>query len=100
MRRAGKEQRREVRVRVSQRLWIRVADSDHPAETCTAGNVSRSGLYFITSSTHYFPGTKVYVVRNFDPDDRMSAEEIGKIVRVDSLSGDRMGVAIQILVGR
>jgi len=43
---------------------------------------------------------KVGVIRNFDPDDQMSTEEMGNIVRVDSLSGDRKGVAIQVLAAR
>jgi hypothetical protein len=97
---AGKEQRRELRARVSQRLRIRIPDTDHPAEICPAHNVSRAGLYFVTSSTHYLPGMKVCVIRNFDPDDQMNTEEMGNIVRVDSLRGDRKGVAIRVLAAR
>ncbi len=69
MRKDGKEQRRELRARVSQRLRIRIPDSDHPAEICPAHDVSRSGLYFVTTSTHYLADMKVCVIRNFDPDD-------------------------------
>jgi len=97
MERTGKEQRRELRARMSQRLRIRIPDSDHPAEICTAHNLSRSGLYFVTSSTHYLPGMGICVTRNFDPDDQMSTEETANIVRVDSLRGDRKGVAIQVM---
>jgi hypothetical protein len=98
MERTGKEQRRELRARMSQRLRIRIPDSDHPAEICTAHNLSRSGLYFVTSSTHYLPGMEICVTRNFDPDDQMSTEETANIVRVDSLRGDRKGVAIQVII--
>jgi hypothetical protein len=42
----------------------------------------------------------IYVIRNFDPDDQISEEEIGKIVRVDSYEGGRMGIAIQVLPER
>jgi len=83
---------------MSQRLRIRIPDSDHPAEICTAHNLSRSGLYFVTSSTHYLPGMRICVTRNFDPDDQMSTEEMANIVRVDSLRGDRKGVAIQVII--
>ena|ERR1700674_2093248 len=89
-------QRRELRVRMSQRWRIHIPDTDHPAEICSARDVSRSGLYFVTYSTHYLPGMKVRVIRNFDPDDQMSTEEIGDILRVDSLRGGRKGVAIQL----
>jgi hypothetical protein len=43
---------------------------------------------------------QVYVIRNFDPDDQTNTEEMGNIVRVDSLKGDRKGVAIQVLAAR
>jgi hypothetical protein len=94
------EQRREPRARVSQRLRIRIPDSDHPTEICTAQNLSRSGLYFVTSFTHYLPGMKICVTRNFDPEDHMSTEETANIVRVDSLRGDRKGVAIRVRAAR
>ncbi len=100
MRREGQERRREPRVRLSQRLRIRIPQTGHPSEICTTHNVSRSGLYFVAYSTHYLSGMKVGVIRNFDPDDQMSTEEMGNIVRVDSLSGDRKGVAIQVLAAR
>jgi hypothetical protein len=97
MRRVGEERRRELRARVSQRWRIRIPDSEHPPEICTTHNVSRCGLYFFTSSTHYLPGMTVCVIRNFHPDDQISEEEIGKIVRVDGYEGGQKGVAIQVL---
>jgi hypothetical protein len=100
MRTEGQERRREPRVRVSQRLRIRIPDTGHPAEICTTHNVSKSGVYFVTPSTHYLPNMNVNVIRNFDPDDQVSVEEIGKIVRVDSLGGYQKGVAIRILVAQ
>jgi hypothetical protein len=96
MEQAPKQQRGEPRARISQRLRVRVPDSDHPPEICTAHNLSRSGLYFVTSSTHYLPKMKIYVTRNFDPDDQMSTEEIADILRVDNLRGNRKGVAIRL----
>ena len=56
MERTRKEQRRQLRAKISQRLRVRVPDSD-----------------------------------------QMSTEEMANIVRVDSLGGDRKGVAIQVL---
>jgi|SRR5579862_3440033 len=97
MRRVGKERRREPRARVAQRWRVRIPDTDHPAEICTTHNVSRCGLYFLTSSTHYLRGMTVCVIRGFHPDDHISKEEIGKIVRADSYEGGRKGIAIQVL---
>jgi hypothetical protein len=95
MQQTGEERRREPRARVTQRLRIRIPGTDHPAEICATHDVSRSGLYFVTTSTHYLPDMKVFVNRNFDPDDQMSTEEKGNVVRVDRLSGNRIGVAIK-----
>ncbi|MBZ5644149.1 MAG: PilZ domain-containing protein [Acidobacteriia bacterium] len=95
-----KEQRRELRARVAQRWRIRIPDTDYPPEICTTHNVSRCGLYFLTSSTHYLPGMTVCVIRNFDPDDQLIVEEVGTIVRVDSYNKDQKGVAIQVLTKR
>ena len=100
MRPIEKEQRRELRASVAQRWRIRIPDTDHLPEICTTHNVSRCGLYFLTSSNHYLPGMTVCVIRNFDPDDQISTEEVGKIVRVDSYKGDQKGVAIQVLTER
>jgi hypothetical protein len=100
MERSGKERRRELRARVAQCWRIRIPDTDHPTEICTTHNVSRCGLYFLTSSSHYLPGMTVCVIRNFHPDDQLSKEENGKIVRVDSYKGGQKGVAIQVLPSR
>jgi hypothetical protein len=81
---------------VAQRWRIRIPDSDYSPEICTMHNVSRCGLYFLMSSTHYFPGMTVYVTRNFDPDDHLSTEEECTIVRVDTYQGDQRRVAPQV----
>ena len=90
------DNRRELRARISQRCRIRIPDTDKPAEMCSARDISRSGLYFVTQSAHYLAGMKVCVIRNFDPDDQMNTEEIGQIIRVDSLRGDRKGLAVRL----
>ena len=91
-----KNRRRVLRARMYQRWRIRVPDSDLPVEFCAAHNVSRSGLYFITSSAHYVIGMKVCVIRNFDADDQMSVEEAGEVVRVTHLKDNKRGIGIRI----
>ena len=88
------ERRRELRVKLSQRWRIRIPDTDFPVEVCTTNNISRCGLYFVTYSTHYLAGMDVYVIRNFQPHDQALMEEEGTILRVDTLKGERYGVAI------
>ena len=85
----------ELRSFVSECWRIRIVDSDLPPEICTTNNVSRCGLYFVTTSTHYTLGMRLYVIRNFNPAS-MAAEEMGEVLRVDLMMGGRVGVAIRI----
>ena len=91
------DRRDELRSEVPERWHIRIVDSDLPAEICITHNVSRCGLYFVTSSTSYAPGMRLCVIRNFDPDRCMAAEEMGEILRVDPLRDNNVGVAMRIL---
>jgi PilZ domain len=92
----GAERRREPRSKLTQPVRIRVLHGDFPAETCKTSNVSRNGLYFITSTNHYFAGMTIYVTRNYHPDDPMNKEEIAEVVRIDNLKDGRTGVAVRI----
>ena len=62
--------------------------------------MSRDGLYFLTSAghylEHYFRNMKVYVMRNFQPNDPANQEEIGDVVRVEGPKDGKWGVAISI----
>ena len=63
-------------------------------------NMSRNGLYFVTSSRHYlelyFRNMKVRVMRNFQPNDPANQEEIGDVVRLEGPKDGKWGVAICI----
>jgi hypothetical protein len=67
-------------------------------EICTTANISRSGLYFVTSNSHYFVGMNVLVTLNFCADDPIHRERIGDVVRVDELDEDKRGIAVRILM--
>ena len=95
---AAKECRLTPRETLSEPVLVRPCDSLYPEEICTTANVSRSGLYFVTSSKHYFVGMNVVVTLNFGPDDPVHREQIGDVVRVDTLAGDRWGVAVRIVM--
>lgn len=92
----GTERRREPRARLSQRVRVRHLEANYPEEVCTTLNVSRNGLCFVTSAGHYFAGMKVYVTRNFHPDDPMGREEAGEVVRVEKLRTGQSSVAIRV----
>ena len=98
-----KNRRRAPRAKLSLPVRIRCFDSHYPEEIGSTLNVSREGLYFVTSARHYleqyFRDAKVHVIRNFQPGDFMNLEETGQIVRVESLPDAKWGVAIHIRLG-
>jgi hypothetical protein len=98
MQTAVKEYRLTPRENLSEPVRVRPCDSQYPEEICTSVNVSRSGLYLVTSTDYYFVGMNVIVTLNFGPDDPMHREQIGDVVRVDQLDDDKRGVAIRILL--
>ena len=91
----SRDRRDELRSIVSACWRIRIVDSDLAPEICATTNVSRCGLYFVTTLTHYTPGMRLYVIRNFNPAS-MAAEEMGEVLRVDLMRDGRVGVAIRI----
>ena len=50
----------------------------------------------MTATGYYFPGMDVFVTRDFRPDDPTNREEKAVVVRVESLGGGHVGVAIHI----
>jgi hypothetical protein len=92
------ESRLTPRENLSEPVRVRPCDSQYPEEICTSTNVSRTGLYLVTSSEHYFIGMNVIVSLNFGPDDPMHRDQIGDVVRVDKLEDGKWGVAIRILM--
>ena len=95
---AAKECRLTPRESLSEPVLVCPCDTEYPEEICTTLNVSRSGVYFVTSSEHYFVGMNVIVTLNFRPDDPMHREQIGDVVRMERLDENRWGVAIRILL--
>jgi hypothetical protein len=92
------ESRLTPRENLSEPVRVRPCDSQYPEEICTSTNVSRTGLYLVTSTEHYFIGMNVLVSLNFGPDDPMHRDQIGDVVRVDKLEDGKWGVAIRILM--
>ena len=95
---AVKECRLTPRESLSEPVLVRPCDPQFPEEICTTLNVSRSGLYFETSTGHYSIGMNVIVTLNFGPEDPRHREQIGDIVRMERLGSNKWGVAIRILM--
>jgi hypothetical protein len=92
--------RRAPRAKISLPILVRPVDSKYPEEIATTLNMSRDGLYFVTSEVHYleiyFRNMKVHVMRNFQPNDPANQEEIGDVVRVEGPRDGLWGVAIRV----
>ena len=95
---AVKECRLTPRETLSEPVLVRPCDPLCPEEICKTANVSRSGVYFVTATKHYFVGMNVVVTLNFGADDPIHREQIGDVVRIDELDEDKRGVAIRILM--
>jgi len=98
MRNATTERRRAPRENVSESVLICPCDPECPEEVCTTLNVSPNGLYFTTTTEHYFPGMNVIVTPDFRPDEPMQREYIGDVVRLERLGDGKWGVAVRILM--
>jgi PilZ domain len=91
-----KDARRTPRAKLRQSVRIRPFDQHCPPEVCTTVNLSRQGIYFETPIGHYFAGMGIAVTRNFAPDDPLSREEVGEVVRVERLQNGKWGIAVRI----
>jgi hypothetical protein len=95
---AVKEFRLTPREILSEPVLVRPCEPVYPEEVCTTANVSRSGVYFVTTTKHYYVGMNVIVTLNFGPDDPTHRQQIGDVVRVDELEKGKRGIAIRILM--
>jgi hypothetical protein len=97
---ATSNRRSTPRAMISLTIRVRSFDSKYTEEIYTTLNMSRDGLYFLTSARHYLEhycrNMKVYVMRNFQPNDPANQEEIGAVVRVEGPQDGKWGVAICI----
>jgi protein-tyrosine-phosphatase len=90
------DRRLSPRSKVDERIRVRPIDPRQPEKICNTANQSQTGLYFMTATGYYVPRMEVFVTRHFRPDDPTNREEKGVVVRVQSLGGGHIGVAIQI----
>ncbi len=67
-------------------------------EECTSVNIARDGFYFLSSPALYRRGMQLNVTWIYSPlPDVPHHNYVGKIVRVDALSSQRCGVAVQLV---
>lgn len=95
-----KDKRRSRRIHIGQPLRIRASDPRDAAvnETNVTKNVSREGIYFVSTIAGYCEGMRLYVtVPHHVPRDPADREYLGQVVRVERLGDGQNGVAVQFL---
>jgi hypothetical protein len=96
----SRESRRTPRAKLSQTVRIRPCDIHYPEEVCNTSNISRGGIYFVSSTKHYYVNMAVYIAVNYRSGDPLNREELAEVVRVDKLDDGKFGIAIRILMRR
>jgi hypothetical protein len=94
------DKRRSRRIRIGQPLKIRTPDhtETHFEEVNVTRNVSREGIYFISSASIYVEGMRLYVtVPHHEPRSPQDREYLGQVVRTEELADSQYGVAVQFL---
>ena len=93
------ELRRARRAKISRQVRVRPSDprDDHFEDLPVSANASKHGIYFISRRTNYYKGMRVFVTFPFtSAHDPMNCEYLAEVVRVESLSKNRFGVAVDL----
>jgi len=94
----GKERRVGRRTKLARNLLIRPYDPRYSEEVQPSANLSRGGLYFVTSSQHYYIGMRLELISGYVPNDPCNTKSFGEIVRIDKLGDGQLGIAVRILL--
>jgi hypothetical protein len=93
------ELRRARRAKISKQVRVRPSEprDDHFEDLPVSANASKHGIYFVSRRSNYYKGMRVFVTFPYSsPHDPMNCEYLAEVVRVESLSKDRFGVAVDL----
>ena len=97
-----KEKRRSRRVKIAKPVRVRPSDpkDEHFEDLPVSVNASKDGIFFVSRrKTGYYAGMRVFVTFPFTSQhDPMNCEYVGEVVRVEGAGGDRIGVAVKLLM--
>jgi hypothetical protein len=88
---------RAARVRASQPVHVRPLNAQCPAEACMSLDLSQSGLYLESPSSHYYVGMELYLTRNQRERSPANPEEHGYVVRVEKQDKGGCRFAIHVI---
>lgn len=97
-----KEKRRSRRVKIAKPLRVRPSDpkDEHFEDLPVSVNASKDGIFFLSRrKTGYYAGMRVFVTFPFtSKHDPMNCEYVGEVVRVEGPAGDKVGIAVKLLM--
>lgn len=91
-----KERRTRRRAKIARNVLIRPCDPRYREEVQATANWSRDGLYFVTSSKHYYMNMRLTVISDYEANDPCTSSSFGEIVRIDKLEHGKLGIAVRI----
>jgi hypothetical protein len=93
------ELRRGRRAKLARPMRLRPSEprDDHFEDLPTSVNASKHGIYFISRRTNYYKGMRVFVTFPYtSAHDPMTCEYLAEVVRIDTLSGGKFGIAVDL----
>ncbi|HUN61263.1 MAG TPA: PilZ domain-containing protein [Candidatus Sulfotelmatobacter sp.] len=95
------EKRLSTRAKFSKMLRVRPSEpkETHFEDLPISVNVSKHGIYFHSNRSDYHKGMRLFVTFPFTfVNDPSNCEYLAEVVRVESLTNDRFGVGIRLLM--
>lgn len=95
-----KDRRRRARAKLDALVRLRPSEptSDHFDEIIGTQNVSRDGIYFVTTNRLYKEGMRLFVTFPYsDKTGAINRDYIGEVRRIEQLDNGSRGVAIHLI---
>lgn len=98
----GPERRRRKRAKISAQVHVRVVESPEAfEEVCKSVDVSRDGLYFMTSRAGYWKGQRLDVTFPYsNAAAALNQAQSAEVVRVADVGAGQHGIAVQFLAAK
>jgi hypothetical protein len=95
---AVSELRRGRRAKLARPMRVRPSEprDDHFEDLPNSVNASKHGIYFVSKNSTYYKGMRVFVTFPYSAHDPMSSEYLAEVVRIDILSNNKFGIAVDL----
>jgi hypothetical protein len=92
------ELRRARRAKLARPMRVRPSEprDDHFEDLPNSVNASKHGIYFVSRLSNYYKGMRVFITFPYSSNDPMNSEYLADVVRIDSLSNGKFGIAVDL----